>query len=178
MEKIIQNYLLSEPEELLMVVISAVVIYLAVILFTRIFGLRSFSKMSSFDFAMTVAIGSLIASVTISTTSLMNGVVGLLVIYTLQLSVAFLRRKKFVEKAVDNRPMLLMRNGEILEENMREVRVTKDDLRSKLREANVFNYNQVRAVVMETTGDISVLHSSDENEVLDGDLLQDVRGFG
>ena len=133
--------------------------------------------MSSFDFAMTVAIGSLIASVTISTTSLMKGVVGLLVIYTLQLSVAFLRRKKLVEKAVDNRPMLLMRNGKMLEENMLEVRVTKDDLRSKLREANVFNYNQVRAVVMETTGDISVLHSSDENEVLDGDLLKDVRGY-
>jgi hypothetical protein len=42
--------------------IAALGIYLAVIVATRVSGLRSFTKMSAFDFAMTVAIGSLIAA--------------------------------------------------------------------------------------------------------------------
>lgn len=46
----------------------------------------------------------------------------------------------------------------MLHDNMRKARVTESDLWSKLREANVLNLNQVRAVVFEATGDISVLH--------------------
>jgi len=51
-------------------------------------------------------------------------------------------------------------------------RVTEDDVRAKLREANVFNYHEVEAVVLETTGDVSVLHGGSN---FDNDLLADVR---
>jgi len=71
-----------------MIVLSSFGIYSAVIIYTRIFGKRSFSKMSSSDFAMTVALGSITATI-------------------------------------------------ILEENLKAVRITEADLRSKLREANV-----------------------------------------
>ena len=47
---------------LVAVTLSALGIYIGVIIATRLGGLRSFSKMSGFDFAMTVAVGSLIAS--------------------------------------------------------------------------------------------------------------------
>lgn len=46
-----------------LVVLSSLAILIAVVAFVRIIGLRSFSKMSSFDFAVTVAMGSLLASV-------------------------------------------------------------------------------------------------------------------
>ncbi|MFO8098403.1 MAG: hypothetical protein R6T83_02135 [Salinibacter sp.] len=49
----------------LMIVISAVALYALLILYTRPVGLRSFSKMSGFDFAITIAIGSVLASVTL-----------------------------------------------------------------------------------------------------------------
>jgi uncharacterized membrane protein YcaP (DUF421 family) len=42
------------------------------------------------------------------------------------------------------------------------LKVTKDELRGKLREANVLQLNQVKAVVLETTRDISLLHSSED----------------
>ena len=48
-----------------------------------------------------------------------------------------------------------------------------DDLRAKLREANVIHMGQVRAVVFETTGDVSVLHGGDG---IDGALIGGVRG--
>lgn len=154
---------------------STIVIYFAVILFTRIFGKRSFSKMSSFDFAMTVAIGSLIGSTILSSSvSILEGVLGLLSVYLLQLSAAYLRRFNFFSNAIDNTPLLLMHGEKILYDNLRKARVTEGDLRSKLREANVLNLSNVKAVVFETTGDIAVLHGDEKsNEFVDW-LLKDV----
>lgn len=155
--------------------VNAVGIYIAIILFTRLAGKRSFSKMSSFDFAMTVAIGSMIASTVLSkSVSLASGILGLALIYGLQISVAFFRRYKGVGEVVDNSPLMLMDGKNILRENLRRAKVTEGDLRSKLREANVLNLSQVRAVVFETTGDISVLHSNSEDEILEDWLLKDV----
>ena len=85
------------------ILLTALGIYLAIILFTRIAGKRSFSKMSSFDFAMTVAVGSIIASTILSkSVSLIQGVVGLAAVYILQISAAFLRRWSWFQKAIDN----------------------------------------------------------------------------
>lgn len=156
--------------------LSALGIYIAVILFTRIAGKRSFSKMSSFDFAMTVAIGSIIASTILSkSVSLLQGVVGLGIVYVLQISAALLRRFKIFQNAIDNSPLLLMDGEKILEDNLRKARVTESDLRSKLREANVLEISQVRAVIFEATGDISVLHTKDENVDLEEWLLKGVK---
>jgi uncharacterized membrane protein YcaP (DUF421 family) len=155
--------------------LTAIGIYFSVILFTRLAGKRSFSKMSSFDFAMTVAIGSILASTILSkSVSFIEGVIGLGMVYILQLSVAILRRYTKIEKLIDNQPLLLMDGSNILHENLKKARVTESDLRSKLREANVLDLSQIRAVVFETTGNISVLHSGEENVELQDWLLKDV----
>ena len=154
--------------DLLAIVLTAVGIYIAVIIFTRIGGKRSFSKMSSFDFAMTVAVGSMIATTVLSkSVSLWDGVVGLAAVYILQIGVALLRRFKIVKKAVDNAPLMLMDRQEILHENLKKARVTEEDLRSKLREANVIRLKEIRAVIFEATGDITVMHTEDDNEELE-----------
>ena len=161
---------------LIAITLTAIGIYLAIILFTRIAGKRSFSKMSSFDFAMTVAVGSIIASTILSkSVSLLQGIIGLAAVYILQISAAFLRRWHFVQKIIDNSPLLLMDKQTILYENLKKARVTEGDLRSKLREANVLDLSQVRAVIFETTGDISVLHTSKEDQELEDWLTKDVR---
>jgi uncharacterized membrane protein YcaP (DUF421 family) len=94
-------------ESVIAISVNAIGIYTAIILFTRLAGKRSFSKMSSFDFAMTVAIGSIIASTVLSkNVSLASGILGLALIYGLQISVAFFRRFKGVSEVVDNSPIL------------------------------------------------------------------------
>lgn len=159
----------------LAITISTVGIYLAVILLTRLFGKRSFSKMSSFDFAMTVAIGSLIATTVLSSSvSLLEGILGLILVYLLQLTAAFFRRYKAFAKIVDNSPLLLMDGSNILFENLKKARVTEGDLRSKIREANVINLSQIRAVVFETTGDIAILHTDDSSIELEPWIMKDV----
>lgn len=166
----------TSGESAIAISLNAIGIYAAIIIFTRLAGKRSFSKMSSFDFAMTVAIGSIIASTVLSrTVSLTTGILGLAFIYGLQIFVAILRNNKSVSRVVDNSPLMLMDGKEILTKNLLKAKVTEGDLRSKLREANVLNLSQVRAVVFEATGDISVLHSNEESEVLEDWLLKDVK---
>ena len=172
-----QEWIFSSANELLPILVSAVLIYGIVILYTRLFGLRSFSKMSSFDFAMTVAVGTMLASAIVNKSpSVVQSGVALLSLYLLQLLVAILRQKLgWFSSVVDNQPLLIMDGSTILRENLKKAQLTESDLRAKLREANVLNYDQVKAVVFETTGDVSVLHTSQDTK-LDSDILQGVQG--
>jgi uncharacterized membrane protein YcaP (DUF421 family) len=170
---VIEQWLSTTWTQTWLVVVSALVIFLAVVTYTRVAGLRSFSKMSSFDFASTVAVGSTMATVAITDASLLNGLIGLATIYLAQVAVAVLRRHTTVETLVDNNPVLLMVGDQMLEHNLRRSKVTASDVRAKLREANVTAYEQILAVVLETTGDVSVLHGDGP---LDPGLLDGVEG--
>ena len=145
-----------------------------VVLLVRINGLRSFSKMTNFDFVMTVAMGSLLAGAGQSTNWLafFQALVTMGALFFIQYSSAKLRKssKKF-ESLMQNPPVVLMRDGEILEEALKVTRVAKSDLIAKLREANVLEFSKVRAVILETTGDISVLHG----ETCSENILEGVR---
>lgn len=161
---------------LLAVLLGLLGIYAAMILFTRLVGLRSFSKMSGFDFAVTIAIGSVLAStVVLDGVSLLKGAIALGLLYGLQLAVAALRQRSTAfASLIDNRPLLLMAGREVLHENLRKAQVTEGDIRAKLREANVLSLDHVHAVVFEATGDVSVLHG-DPDADLDPGLLDGVR---
>ncbi len=132
--------------------------------------------MSTGDFAMTVAVGSLFASTIASPQpSLFLGLFALALLFLGQWLLSRLRQRfSTVRSMTDNQPLLLMRGDEILEDNLRAAGVSRPDLIAKLREANVLHFGQVRAVVFETTGDISVLHASDDEQQLSPDLLDGV----
>ena len=161
----------------LLVVLSTLCVYAAVLVLTRLAGLRSFSKLSSFDFAITIAIGAVIASTLVSQKpALLQGAVALASLYGVQIAVAVARRRSaFVRGLVNNDPLLLMNGSEVLNENLRKAHMTRGDLHAKLREANVLDPGEVRAVVMETTGDVTVLHGDPDGTALHPVLLDGVR---
>lgn len=161
------------------VLLSTIGIYLALIIFTRIAGLRSFSKISSFDFAVTVAFGSIIAGTILAKDPpLLQAIFGMGILYLIQIIVAKLRgNTTIMSRLVDNEPLLLMKGNKVLEENLKKAKVTHADLRAKLREANATQLSQVHAVVMEATGDIAVLHNDDPDHKVDDEILRGVRGW-
>lgn len=158
-----------------LVALSVTMMYLAVLLLVRIGGLRSFAEMSAFDFAMTVALGTIIASTAVAPTpSLLEGLVALGTIFAIRFMIAYLRIGPNGSKLIDNEPLLLMDGSEILEPNLREARMTRHDLLASLRAADVGSFDDVLAVVLETTGKVSVIHSEDRGD-LDPGLLDGVR---
>lgn len=173
------TWISTTPSEIVMTVLTAVAMYVALIAFTRLAGLRSFSKLSSFDFAITVSFGTLFASAILTKDPpVFRALFALGFIYALQHGITRLRiHSGLISRLVDNAPLLVMDGSTILEENLSRSGITKADLRSKLREANVLRWEQVRAVVVETTGDVTVLHASaDDESTLDRSLLAGVRG--
>ena len=130
--------------------------------------------MTNFDFVMTVATGSLLAGAAQATewSGFAQPIVAMAALFFVQLAVSRLRKASDpFEEAIQNDPVLLMRDGAFCETAMKEERVAKSDLVAKLREANVLELSQVRAVVLETTGDVSVLHG----ETLENVLIENVR---
>lgn len=147
----------------LWVAVGTVGMYLAILAMARLAGVRSFAEMSTFDIVVTIALGSLLAGVVATEDPpLLQGLAAAATLYALQLGVSGARKRfRRVEAMVDNAPILLMgAGGELLHANMAIARVTEDDLRSHLRRANVADPADVQAVVMEGTGQISVLHGA------------------
>jgi uncharacterized membrane protein YcaP (DUF421 family) len=155
------------------VVVSTVAVYAAVIALTRLAGVRSLAKMSSFDFAATVAVGSTVAATSLGSTPLVNGLLVLGLLYALQYLVATLRRRGLLHGLADNAPILLVAGDRVIEGNLRHARVSREELYAQLRLAGVHQLDQVRAVVMETTGDMSILRTG---EPFDDELLRGIRG--
>ncbi len=144
-----------------------------VVICVRVIGLRAFSKMTSFDFVTTVAIGSLLAGCVQATTwsAMAQALIAIAALLCIQYAVSRIRvERDDFGGIIDNAPTLLMRNGDFLEDALIRTRTSRSDVIAKLREANVLHFSQVRAVVLETTGDISVLHG----ESLDDALLNKV----
>lgn len=155
------------------VVVAGAATYVGVIALTRIAGVRSLATMSSFDFAATVAVGSTLSSTLLGSVPLVLGLTGLMLLFALQYLIARLRRRGWLHGLADNRPILLMVGEEVFEDSLRHVRLSRDELMGQLRKAGVVHLRDVAAVVMETTGDVSVLHHGEE---IDAALLRGVRG--
>ena len=155
--------------------VAAFCIYIFTVLITRIAGKRTFAKMSSLDFAVTIAMGSILAdAVNNPLDSLMPAFVSLSILALIQVIFAKFRSSSdSFENAISNTPIMLMKDGKIFNENLKRALVSKADLMGKLREANVLQLSQVKAVVFETTGDISVLHTTD-NTSIDEIIMEDV----
>ncbi|MDT7856563.1 DUF421 domain-containing protein [Rubrivirga sp. S365] len=168
------DWFVASPQSLLAVVLSTLGVYVALVVLVRLVGLRSFSKMTSVDFALTITTGAVLASTLLNQSPpLLQGVVALAALFALQAAASWGRRHGL--SVLDNEPLVLMAGAEVLEDNLKRAGVTKADLRGKLREANVLTLDQVRAVVFETTGDISVLHGDPDGPALEAGLLRGVR---
>ncbi|MDN3645781.1 DUF421 domain-containing protein [Pontixanthobacter aestiaquae] len=143
------------------------------VLLIRVTGLRSLSKMTNFDFIMTVAMGSLVAGAGQASewSGFAQAITAMVGLFLTQYVAARMRKSSdAVEAAMQNDPVMLMRDGVIDYDALKRTRVAESDLIAKLREANVLNFSEVRAVVLETTGDVSVLHG----DALDEKLIENI----
>lgn len=152
--------------------LAALLIYLVLILFSRLVGPRSFAQLTAFDFAVTVALGAIVGATATDTATLPFGIIGLAVLFTLRWVVA-IGRHYGLAALVDNEPLLVMLGPQILEEHLDRGKLTEADLRQSLRKAGITRLEQVEAVVLERDGSISVLRS---DVPVDSYLLKGVAG--
>jgi uncharacterized membrane protein YcaP (DUF421 family) len=140
------------------ILVVAPLAYLALVAMLRISGARTLSKLNAFDLVVTVALGSTLATVLLSSdVSVAEGLLAFAVLILLQFVVsrASIRWRR-VERLVKSEPVLLYRSG-FLRGPMRRARVTEDEVRQAARASGKASLDDVAAVVLETDGSFSVL---------------------
>ncbi|MCF2718789.1 DUF421 domain-containing protein [Paenibacillus sp. UKAQ_18] len=145
-----------------------------VILFviTKILGKRQVSQLSLFEYITGITIGNLAASIPLEReSSWYLGTVSLAVWVLTTLGIEFLQIKsKKVRDLSDGKTTILIKDGKILEDNMKKERLTLDELMEQLRSKNVFKVADVEFAIMETSGAINVLLTKDKQAVTLKDL--------
>ena len=133
--------------------------YAGLVVALRVAGKRTLSQLNVFDWVVTVALGSALATVVITPdVALAHGMLAIAGLIGLQVAVSFVTsRWEGARNVVTAEPVLLVRDGEILDGAMRRERVAESELLQALREAGHSRVEDVAAVVLETNGAFTVL---------------------
>jgi len=165
----------QDLSELAAVSIKALLLYLTAVFAFRVSKPRTLAEMSPFDFVAAVAAGAVVGRVPNATgTTFLAGAVTLVTILVLHRIITQLRYFAPVSKLVDQRPRLLFANGEILEKELKACGLTRNDLFGLLRQRGVLDLDELKYVILEQRGQISIVMRSREpmgKEGLLGDVL-------
>lgn len=167
------EYLLGQPnlvfnknDVILRIIISGVVFYLSLILLMNVFGKRSISNLSMYDYVTTLAMGSIVSSaIILKEITILDGLSGVLVLLFLQFCVTFLtaRQPKLFDILNPN-PKVVFLEGKFILDNMKKNRITKNEVLSAIRIQGQTSSDQIFAVVLETNGVLSVIKSVSEDK--------------
>lgn len=146
-------------EPLVRVLVVGLLAYIALVFLLRISGNRTLSKMNAFDFIVTIALGSTLATVLLNKqVALAEGIAAFALLIFLQYAVTWSSvRWRPVRRTVTGSPRLVFHRGEFLPEAMRAARVTDEEVLAAARNAGLSSRANIHAVILETDGAFAVI---------------------
>ena len=138
--------------------IRTIILYGVLIFVIRLMGKRQIGQMEPSEFVVTMLVANL-ASIPMqdSAIPLFSGLVPILTVLGVELLLSALSlRSIFLRKLLCGKPVILIENGNILQENLQKTRVTLDELTGHLREKDVLDLQSVQYAILETNGNLSV----------------------
>ncbi len=153
------DYIFNGWDGVFRILLVAPLAYVALVLVLRVAGKRTLSKLNAFDFVVTIAIGSTLASIIVTrSVSLVEGLAALVLLVAFQFVVTSASvRWPGINRAVKSEPSLLLRRGEVLPAAMRRQRITLDELEAAIRQAGGYGLNDAEAIFLETDGSLTAL---------------------
>ncbi|NQX37189.1 DUF421 domain-containing protein [Herbiconiux sp. VKM Ac-2851] len=145
--------------DVLRVIIVGAAAYVFLIAALRLTGKRTLSQMNAFDFIVTVALGSTLATILLSSdVSWVEGAAALLLLAVFQFLVAWVSTKwGLFRRAVTARPAVIVSDGTMLEDAVRAARLTTSQVMQAIRSGGYGDISLVAAVVLEPNGTLSVI---------------------
>lgn len=138
--------------------VRTIILYLILILVIRLMGKRQIGEMEASEFVVTMLVANLAAiPMQDGGIPLFSGLVPILTVLGVELVLSTLSlRSVRLRKLLCGKPVILIENGRILQENLRRTRVTLDELTGHLREKDVLDLRAVQYAILETNGNLSV----------------------
>lgn len=135
-----------------------VVLYLILITVIRLLGKRQIGELEPSEFVVTMLVADL-ASIPMQDGGipLLSGLIPILTVLGLELVLSHLSMKSLkLRRLLCGKPVILIENGKLLQNNLRKTTVTIDELTGHLREKDVLDLSQVQYAILETSGSLSV----------------------
>lgn len=135
-----------------------VVLYLVLVLVIRIMGKRQIGEMEPTEFVVTMLVANL-ASIPMQDGAipLFSGLIPILTVLGVELVLSWLTMRSVpFRRLLCGKPVILIENGKILQDNLQSTRVTLDELTGHLREKDVLDVSLVQFAILETDGKLSV----------------------
>ena len=156
------------------VILAAVLIYVAFFVLVKVFGSRVLTSMSASDTVIIIMFGAVAGRVIVGhPPTLAVGIIGLTTLMVLEAFFGILREKSGLSHIIDREPILLMFDGVIVTNALRRSHFSYDDVRTSVRKAGIGSFDDVQAMILEPSGEVSIIRAGVK---LDPVMLKDVKG--
>lgn len=151
------------------IIIRTFILYCAVAVCVRLMGKRQLGQLQPGELVVTIIISEIAAApITDTSIPLSNTILPLFLLVALEIFSSLLNRKNVSFRYLyDGRPIPIIKNGKIIQKNLRMLRLTIDDILSALRQKNIFDIDEVEYAVVETNGTLSVMQKRKHQPLTD-----------
>ncbi len=138
--------------------LRTIILHLVLLLVIRLMGKRQIGQMEASEFVVTMLVANLASSpMQDGAIPLYSGVVPIFTVLGVELVLSALSLRSIrIRKLLCGKPVILIENGNILQQNLKKTRVTMDELIGHLREKDVLDIRAVQYAILETNGNLSV----------------------
>lgn len=153
--------------------IKTLIIYVFVLVAIRLMGKRELGQLQPFELVVVIMIAD-VASVPMQNagTPIFQGIVPILALLTGEIVVSYLNIKfQFFHKILTGEPAILVKNGKVIETNLKRQRFGMDELLEQIRVAGYPDIRDIEYIILETSGQISIIPKPEKNVV----TLKDMR---
>lgn len=163
---------------MIIIFVRAAILYILIVFTIRVMGKRQIGQLQPSELVITILISN-IATMAIEDISvpLFSGIIPILVFMSFEIiSSEISMRSKAYRNIVSGSPKIVIRNGTVDQNMLRELRFSVEDLMEELRSNDVFDVNEILFAIVETTGKLSVYKKTDFQNPTNSDLgikLQD-----
>lgn len=151
------------------IVLTAVMVYVLIVLATKVSGKRSTSQLNNFDWIVTVMIGSLGAStILLENIPFIEGAASIIVLYVLQFLVTkYASISPAFSSVILSEPRIVFYQGQFLPDAMRAERLTRQELECAMRSEGVHSLSEIEAIVFESDAKLTIITKSDSEQATD-----------
>lgn len=173
------NLFFDSWESLLRTFILTTLAYISMVVFLRSSGKRTLTKMNAFDLIITIALGSALAAVALNKNiPLADGMLAFLVLIGIQFCLTWLSvRSEKVKNFIRSSPTLLFYNDKFLEAEMQRQRMTHEEVFMTARKQNITDLNEISLIILEPTGDITIIIKNDSKINNSSPILKEIQNF-
>ncbi len=160
---------------MLVIFLRALILYLVVFLVIRLMGKKELSKVQPFELTIIIVIADL-ASAPMSDRgiSTFDGIIPIVALFICYMVFTFiLQVSPKVEEIVCGKNIILIKDGRIVEEELRKNQYTVSDIMCQLREKDVFKIQDVKYAIIENNGTLNVIKNRDNVNKMPLNIVED-----